>query len=42
MNISSISQHTTVLRDARLIRTTRIGKSVLHTLTPLGESLLGV
>jgi hypothetical protein len=41
VNTSSISQHTTVLREARLIRTTRIGKSVLHTLTPLGESLLG-
>lgn len=40
VNTSSISQHTTVLREARLIRTTRIGKSVLHTLTPLGESLL--
>jgi len=42
VNTSSISQHTTVLRQARLIRTTRIGKAVLHTLTPLGESLLEV
>jgi DNA-binding transcriptional ArsR family regulator len=40
VNTSSISQHTSVLRDARLIRTTRVGKAVLHTLTPLGESLL--
>lgn len=40
INASSISQHTTVLREARLIRTTRMGKSVVHTLTPLGRSLL--
>jgi DNA-binding transcriptional ArsR family regulator len=40
VNASSISQHTTVLRDANLIRTTRIGKSVMHTVTPLGRSLL--
>jgi DNA-binding transcriptional ArsR family regulator len=37
---SSVSQHTGVLREARLIHTSRVGKSVLHTLTPLGRSLL--
>jgi DNA-binding transcriptional ArsR family regulator len=37
---SSISQHTTVLRDAGLVRTTRAGKSVMHTVTPLGKSLI--
>jgi DNA-binding transcriptional ArsR family regulator len=40
VHASSISQHTTVLREARLIRTSRIGKAVMHTLTPLGASLL--
>jgi DNA-binding transcriptional ArsR family regulator len=34
---SSVGQHTGVLRDARLIRTSRAGRSVLHTLTPLGR-----
>ena len=42
VNPSSISQHTAVLRDAELIRTTRIGKSVMHTVTPLGRSLLEI
>jgi DNA-binding transcriptional ArsR family regulator len=42
VNASSISQHTTVLREAKLICTTRIGKAVMHTLTPLGRSLLNV
>lgn len=37
---SSVSQHTSVLRDARLISTTRSGRTVLHTVTPLGLSLL--
>jgi DNA-binding transcriptional ArsR family regulator len=37
---ASISQHTAVLRDARLIHTVRAGKAVLHTLTPLGSALL--
>jgi DNA-binding transcriptional ArsR family regulator len=36
----SISQHTGILREAGLIRTTRTGLSVVHTLTPLGSSLL--
>ncbi|MFG1946267.1 ArsR/SmtB family transcription factor [Nonomuraea sp. NPDC048826] len=37
---ASASQHASVLRNAGLISTTRIGGAVLHTLTPLGESLL--
>ena len=37
---ASVSQHTTVLRDARLIQTVRAGKAVLHSLTPLGSALL--
>lgn len=36
----AISQHTGVLRQAGLIRSTRSGKVVLHTLTPLGSELL--
>jgi DNA-binding transcriptional ArsR family regulator len=34
------SQHTTALRDAGLISSRRHGPTVLHTLTPLGASLL--
>jgi DNA-binding transcriptional ArsR family regulator len=41
VSAASISQHTAVLREARLIRTNRVGKAVLHTVTPLGEALLG-
>jgi DNA-binding transcriptional ArsR family regulator len=37
---ASISQHTAVLREAGLIHTSRVGKAVLHTLTPLGAALL--
>ena len=37
---SSISQHTAVLRDGGLVSTVRAGQSVLHTVTPLGRSLL--
>jgi DNA-binding transcriptional ArsR family regulator len=40
VSAASISQHTAVLRSAGLIRTSRIGKAVLHTLTPLGSALL--
>ncbi|MEH1125372.1 ArsR/SmtB family transcription factor [Micromonospora sp. CPCC 206061] len=40
VSAGSISQHTAVLREARLIRTTRAGRAVLHTLTPLGTALL--
>ncbi|MGW4638449.1 ArsR/SmtB family transcription factor [Sphaerisporangium sp. NPDC004334] len=37
---ASASEHTTVLRDAGLVSTTRMGSAVLHTLTPLGSALL--
>ena len=40
VSAASISQHTTVLRGAGLIHTRRVGKAVLHTLTPLGSALL--
>lgn len=36
----AISQHTRVLREAGLILTSRTGKSVVHTPTPLGNALL--
>ncbi|MET0238245.1 MAG: helix-turn-helix domain-containing protein [Kibdelosporangium sp.] len=39
-SLASASRHTTVLREAGLIETQRLGAAVLHTLTPLGESLL--
>jgi DNA-binding transcriptional ArsR family regulator len=38
-SLSSISRHTTVLRDAGLITTYRQGVAVLHTMTPLGAAL---
>ncbi|GIE93000.1 ArsR/SmtB family transcription factor [Paractinoplanes rishiriensis] len=40
VSAASISQHTAVLREARLIHTSRVGKAVLHTMTPLGSALL--
>ncbi|MGI5487737.1 ArsR/SmtB family transcription factor [Microtetraspora malaysiensis] len=40
ISLGSASQHTTVLRNAGLISTTRMGGAVLHTLTPLGSALL--
>jgi len=40
VSAASISAHTAVLREAGLLRTTRIGKAVLHTTTPLGVALL--
>ncbi|WP_246274033.1 ArsR/SmtB family transcription factor [Phytohabitans houttuyneae] len=40
VSIASASQHAAVLREARLIHTTRTGRAVLHTLTPLGAALL--
>lgn len=36
----SASKHTTALRDAGLLTTSRHGASVLHTLTPLGAALV--
>lgn len=41
VSAASVSQHTAVLREARLIQTSRAGKAVVHTLTPLGRALLG-
>lgn len=40
VSLGSVSQHTAVLRKARLIRTSRAGKAVVHTITPLGRHLL--
>ncbi|MGW0482644.1 ArsR/SmtB family transcription factor [Nonomuraea sp. NPDC003214] len=40
ISLGSASQHTTVLRNAGLISTTRTGGAVLHTLSPLGQTLL--
>lgn len=40
VSVASASQHAAVLREARLIHTTRMGRAVLHTLTPLGAALL--
>ncbi|GAA4876336.1 winged helix-turn-helix domain-containing protein [Kitasatospora terrestris] len=34
------SQHATVLRDAGLLHSHRLGRRIQHTLTPLGEALL--
>ncbi|WP_050495503.1 helix-turn-helix domain-containing protein [Streptomyces griseus] len=40
VSLASASQHASVLREAGLVLTLRHGSSVLHTLTPLGGSLL--
>ncbi|WP_234046510.1 helix-turn-helix domain-containing protein [Streptomyces adelaidensis] len=40
VSASSASRHATVLRDSGLITTIRHGAAVLHTLTPLGASVL--
>ncbi|MFF2325820.1 MULTISPECIES: helix-turn-helix domain-containing protein [unclassified Streptomyces] len=40
VSLASASEHAGVLREAGLIHTLRHGNSVLHTLTPLGGSLL--
>ncbi len=40
VSVTSASEHAAVLRDAELIVTERAGKAVLHTVTPLGASLL--
>ncbi|MEV1083744.1 helix-turn-helix domain-containing protein [Streptomyces sp. NPDC050211] len=37
---ASASQHTAVLREAGLVSSRRQGKTVCHTLTPLGKALL--
>lgn len=40
VSAATVSGHTKTLREAGLIVTTRAGKAVLHTLTPLGGNLL--
>ncbi|HET6949313.1 MAG TPA: winged helix-turn-helix domain-containing protein, partial [Acidimicrobiales bacterium] len=40
VSVPSASEHAAVLRDADLIVTCRVGKAVLHTVTPLGARLL--
>ncbi|MFD7066720.1 ArsR/SmtB family transcription factor [Streptomyces sp. NPDC059913] len=40
VSLASASQHACVLREAGLVHTLRHGGSVVHTLTPLGGSLL--
>ena len=40
VSAASISQHTAVLRGAGLIHSTRVGKAVLHTITPVGVALM--
>lgn len=40
VSVPSASEHAAVLRDADLIVTRRVGKAVLHTVTPLGASLV--
>jgi DNA-binding MarR family transcriptional regulator len=37
---ATVSGHTKTLRAAGLIVTTRVGKAVLHSVTPLGGRLL--
>jgi DNA-binding transcriptional ArsR family regulator len=37
---ATVSQHTRTLRDAGLLTTERVGKGVLHTVTPLGDRVL--
>ncbi|MEV0489898.1 ArsR/SmtB family transcription factor [Streptomyces atratus] len=41
VSLAAASQHAAVLRGAGLIDTARTGMAVLHTLTPLGQALLG-
>jgi DNA-binding transcriptional ArsR family regulator len=38
---ASASEHAKVLRDAYLIETSREGRAVRHSLTPLGATMLG-
>jgi DNA-binding transcriptional ArsR family regulator len=40
VSVSSASQHAAVLCNAGLIVTRRVGKSVRHSLTPLGAALI--
>jgi DNA-binding transcriptional ArsR family regulator len=38
--LATASQHASVLRDARLVTSRRIGQAVLHSITPLGLALV--
>lgn len=40
ISLASASEHTRTLREANLVRSTRHGRSVRHSLTPLGHQLL--
>ena len=39
-SVPSASEHATALRAAGLVQTVRRGRGVIHSLTPLGRSLL--
>ncbi|MFJ8911553.1 ArsR/SmtB family transcription factor [Amycolatopsis sp. NPDC102389] len=41
ISATAVSRHTTVLREAGLITSSRDGAMVVHSLTPLGAALLG-
>jgi len=41
ISAASASEHAKVLRDAYLVETHRVGRSVRHSLTPLGRTMLG-
>jgi DNA-binding transcriptional ArsR family regulator len=40
LSLSSTSEHTTILRNSGLVKSTRDGRYVVHTLTPLGQHML--
>jgi DNA-binding transcriptional ArsR family regulator len=40
MTAGGVSQHLAVLRDAALVQSSRSGRMVLYTRTPLGEALV--
>jgi DNA-binding transcriptional ArsR family regulator len=40
LSLSSTSEHTTILRNSGLVRSTRSGRHVVHSLTPLGQRML--
>ncbi|MEQ7128589.1 hypothetical protein ABN034_29195 [Actinopolymorpha sp. B11F2] len=40
LSMSSTSEHTAILRNSGLVRSTRNGRHVVHTLTPLGQNML--
>lgn len=40
LSLSSTSEHTAILRNSGLVRSTRKGRHVVHTLTPLGRRIL--